>query len=97
MLEESDAKSLGNPEPIDEPDFWRSLFDWGVIAATVCGGFLAFTHLVVPTRLSGASRSARLKWQQRQAEAEQVVSTSQQAGPTTLINSNASPPLPPNE
>jgi hypothetical protein len=64
---------LRDPEPATETDAYNVLVDLTGILAVVCGGFLAFAHLAAPTRLSGATRSAKLKWQQRQTEVQQAV------------------------
>src|SRR2546423_4293044 len=81
MSEQKNANGLGEPEPVDKTDGWRTLIYAGSIFAVVCGGFLAFANLVAPTRLSGATRSAKLKWQQRHLEIEQAIAGSEESQP----------------
>lgn len=40
----------------------------GKVVAISVGGILTFAMLTSPTRVSGATRSARLKWQQHHQE-----------------------------
>jgi hypothetical protein len=68
----------GEPEPIDRSDGTSTLFEVGTIVAVACGGFLLLSYLAGFTTVTvrGATRSGRLKWQERQAEIEQVIQNS---------------------
>ena len=73
MDSENDSQQLANPEPVNLTDT-DSLIMWlGSLLVAVAGGSFLFATFLAPTRLSGATRSARLKWEQRQAEIDQVV------------------------
>lgn len=49
----------------------------------IAGGITAVATVIVPTRTAGASRSAHLEWQRRQAEIARVASTPTPPGDTT--------------
>jgi hypothetical protein len=44
----------------------------GLVGVAITG-FVAFASLVVPARVSGATRSAKIKWQERQKEIQEAV------------------------
>jgi hypothetical protein len=72
-MNENDNQPIGEPQPI-EPAEGRKFFKRVAGAVMiVAGGFVAFATLLAPTRLSGASRSARLQWQQRQKEIRETI------------------------
>jgi len=75
MPSENDPNSIGNPEPVHASENEGLLVWLGSILLVVVGGSVAFATLVAPTRLSGAARSARLKWQERQAEIDRAVAS----------------------
>lgn len=72
-MDENLNQPIGQPQPID-PRQGRKILKRmaGIITITV-GGLVAFAQLLAPTRLSGASRSARLQWQQRQKEIQETI------------------------
>jgi hypothetical protein len=64
MPDEKQLNPIGDPEPDDGSDVVAWLTHIGGIIAVAGGGFLVFSVLVAPTRLSGATCTSRLKWQQ---------------------------------
>jgi len=72
-MDENVNQPIGEPQPID-PRQGRKILKrmTGIVTITV-GGLVAFAQLLAPTRLSGASRSARLLWQQRQKEIQEII------------------------
>lgn len=70
-MDENDSQPIGDPQPI-EPRLGRQIRSAGIVTVVV-GGVIAFAQLLAPTRLSGASRSARLLWQQRQKEIRDTI------------------------
>lgn len=86
MSDNNKPNSIGNPEPVD------SARDWGVFdpipnIVALVGGIVAVAILAAPTRLQGSTHSAKLKWQQRQAEVERVIA----AEPTTDASHESAP------
>ncbi len=73
------ADSGWGPEPVGGGvTLLESLANLGLIALTILGAtVLVAAH---PTRTSGATRSARLEWQQRQQQIEAAVAEEQAAG-----------------
>lgn len=72
-MDENDSQPIGDPQPI-EPRLGRKILKRSAgIVMVVVGGVIAFAQLLAPTRLSGASRSARLLWQQRQKEIRDTI------------------------
>jgi hypothetical protein len=73
-IEETQDDSLANrvPEPVrDSEDLHIGIVQGGLIACAVLGG----VGLLVGSRMNstlGATRSAKLKWEQRQVEIDQV-------------------------
>lgn len=65
---------MGDVEPAMDED-WRDRLGQVVIGAVIAGG-IAVTLCIVAdmaTPLHGATRSARLEWERRQAEVQQAV------------------------
>jgi hypothetical protein len=72
-MNEDPNQSIGEPQPIN-PRQGRKILKRVAAAVTITvGGLIAFANLLVPTRVSGASRSARLQWQQRQKEIRETI------------------------
>lgn len=72
-MNKNDHQPIGDVQPI-EPQQGRKLFKRVAgYAMVIGGGFIAFATLLAPTRLSGASRSARLQWLQRQKEVQETI------------------------
>jgi hypothetical protein len=63
--------TIGDPKPADLRD--DGIFDPIPCMIALAGGILACAFLITPKRLQGATRSAHLKWQQRQVEIEQAI------------------------
>ena len=75
MPSENDLNSIGNPEPVSSSEKASLLGRVGAVVAVIVGGTVVFACLVTPTRTSGATRSAKLKWQERQQEIERVAAS----------------------
>ena len=75
-MAENENQPIGEPQPID-PREGRKILKrlGGVLAATA--GFAFFAALLLPTRTSGASRSVRLQWEQRQKEIKEAINRDQ--------------------
>jgi hypothetical protein len=91
MLEGKNADEIGGPEPMDQSDAW-TLFGVAGAIFMVCGGFFVFTQLAAPKRLSGATRSIRLSWQQRQTQIQQAVNGCEQSQSQKTIPTDQSTP-----
>jgi hypothetical protein len=72
-MDENANQPIGEPQPIDPRQGRKILKRMAGVVALVAGGLAAFATLLAPTRLSGASRSARLQWQQRQKEIQETI------------------------
>ncbi len=73
VTDENNRDPIGEPEPI-EPHKGRKIlrrFLAGVVVAI--GGVLTFATLQSPTAVRGATRSARLRWQQRDKEIQDAI------------------------
>jgi hypothetical protein len=75
MPSENDMDPIGNPEPVTASEKTSQLGRVGAVVTVIVGGTIAFACMVTPTRLSGASRSVKLKWQERRAEIERAVAS----------------------
>jgi hypothetical protein len=75
MSDETKSDPIGGPEPIHQHEGLRILKRVATIASVSVGGMLAFAFLLTPTRLQGATRSARLRWQQRQNDIQQAITS----------------------
>jgi len=72
MSDENNSQLIEAPKPIAADkglSIWQGI---GAIVVTI-GGVVTFALLTTPTRLAGATRSARLRWQQRQQEVQQAI------------------------
>jgi hypothetical protein len=72
-MDEHKDQPIGEPKPIDPRKGRKILKRMAGIMTIAAGGVIAFAQLLAPTRLSGASRSARLLWQQRQKEIQDTI------------------------
>ncbi len=90
MPEENHDIPINEPEPIDTSEGWTILTKFGGAAIAVCGGFVAFSMFVAPTRVRGATCSAKLKWQQTNTQIEASASTN----PATVTNDVSSESAP---
>jgi len=90
MSNKDNSNAIGNPEPIEPND---SLFDPIPCIVAFVGGIVALAFLAAPTRLAGATQSAKLKWQQRQLEIEQAIAADASGAnrPTIAIESSSAP------
>jgi hypothetical protein len=75
-MEENANQPIGEPQPIDAREGRKILKRMAQVLA-LTSGVAFFAALLLPTRTSGASRSARLQWQQRQKEIREVMNQNQ--------------------
>lgn len=68
MPEEHSPDPIAGPTPVKNPAGSNLLARLVATAAATVGGFLLFAPMLTPTCAKGATRSARLKWEQRQRE-----------------------------
>jgi len=82
MSNENKTEPIGDPKPMNAKH-WRSILkNAATILAVSTGSVVAFACFITPTRLQGATRSARLKWQQRDTEIQQAVDAQSSSGRT---------------
>lgn len=69
---EGEHTPLGAPQPVEDATSWLALF--GAIGTSIValGGTLILISTAT-TRTRGASRSARLEWEKRQAEIQRTI------------------------
>ena len=72
-MDENNNQPIGEPQPIDNREGRKILKRTAGGVALAAGGLFIVAGLLLPTRTSGASRSARLQWQQRQKEIQEVI------------------------
>ena len=72
-MNENATQPIGEPQPINPRQGRKILRRMAAVVTITVGGLVAFANLLVPTRLSGASSSARLQWQQRQKEIHESI------------------------
>jgi hypothetical protein len=77
-MDENTNQPIGDPQPIEPRQGRKMLKRSAGIVTVVAGGLIAFAQLLAPTRVSGASRSARLLWQQRQKEIQETIAAETQ-------------------
>jgi hypothetical protein len=82
MSEEKHKNDTGEPKPVDLR--CNRLIQAGAVIAILCGGFWASSHLVAPRRLSGATRSAKLRWERAHAEMEQAIQSADRPQAATI-------------
>jgi len=82
-----------DPDPIGEPlalspeETQKLHSRMGALASLAAvGGVLTFGLLAAPTRTSGASRSAKLKWLERQEEIRKAVASEATDSKTPAVN-----------
>ena len=64
MPDHNSSDSIVDPVPVNESDGWGGLARFFSFATVICGGVVAFAVMTTPTRVRGATSSAKLKWQQ---------------------------------
>jgi hypothetical protein len=73
MPNEEHNDSIGGPEPVD-PGAVESVITRVVVAlAVTAGGIVAFAALTAPVQCRGATRSSRLRWEERQQQIEEAI------------------------
>jgi hypothetical protein len=81
---QENMEPIGGPEPMQSGEA-RNIFEVVVCALTVgFGSVVALLFLAAPARVSGATRSARLQVQQRDAEIQEAIVRSDSAEPTKV-------------
>jgi hypothetical protein len=73
MANEERGDSIGGPEPVDPGAVESAITQVIVAVAVTAGGLIAFAALTMPTRTAGATRSSRLRWEERQQQIETAV------------------------
>jgi hypothetical protein len=73
MPNEQSPNPIGDPIPIDPAKGRKVLAQAGAVVGVAIGGMLVFALIQRPAYAKGATRSARLTWQQRQREIQQIV------------------------
>lgn len=94
MSHNNPPQPLGEPEPISPSHGAKILKRASAVAIGATGGFLIFATLMTPARVRGATRSATLQWEARQAEIQQVVEAEQKAraeADATMAENDSSP------
>jgi hypothetical protein len=92
MSDENKANLMSDPQPMIARKGRRILRRLSTIVGISVGGVVAFAVLVSPTAVRGVSRSARLKWQQRQKQMQQAITairSSETAAPATDASTQA--------
>jgi hypothetical protein len=70
MPNEKNPQPIGGPEPLEG----EIGFGFVPVLTVVVGGMLACAALMVtPARARGASHSAKLKWQERQTQVDNII------------------------
>ena len=88
MSDQNHDQPIGDPTPV------QSVQECGIpgqivtFVAAPAIGFALVAHLCMPARARGASYSAKLKWEQRQAEVDCAVAA-QSAADTTAPSADA--------
>ena len=79
-MDENLCQPIGGPKPVD-PRRGRKWLE-RIVAGIVIGigGAITFASFLQPTRARGASRSAKLLWQERQEEIREIIQR-ETAGP----------------
>jgi hypothetical protein len=73
MPEANAPDPIAGPTPVKNPAGSNLLTRVIAAAAATVGGVLIFAPMLVPTCAKGATRSARLKWEQRQREIQTAI------------------------
>lgn len=73
MPEESVSDPIAGPTPVKSPAGTNLLTRVIAAAAVTVGGFVIFAPLLAPTCVKGATRSGKLKWEQRQHEIQTAI------------------------
>ena len=76
MCNESDTSPIGGPEPIEARRGREIVKRFAAAVVILIGGFVTFASFVRPTTVRGATRSAKLTWEQRQIQIEQAIARS---------------------
>jgi hypothetical protein len=80
-MNENASQPIGEAQPVEPHQGLKILKRMGAIVSVTIGGLAAFAFFVTPTRLAGASRSARLLWQNRQKEISEAIQREREATP----------------
>ena len=94
MLEQNNDNTIGGPEPVNPREVAGFFAKVGCVVTAIVGGSIAFAFLVMPSRAMGATRSAKLKWQERQIEVEQAIDAQSRTVGSLTAEKASSPPAP---
>jgi hypothetical protein len=75
MPSDNDPNSLAEPEPVTTAEKARFTARVAAVVTLIVGGSVALASMLTPTTCRGATRSAKLKWQERQAQIEEAVAS----------------------
>ena|SRR5215469_1595759 len=64
MPDDNQSNGIGEPTPVSSGEGWSVLARCFSYAVVIGGGAVAFALMTTPTRVRGATVSARVKWQQ---------------------------------
>jgi hypothetical protein len=73
MSDEKSPQPIGEPEAMDHRErrvLGKDILTW---LAVVAGGAVAFSALLTPTQTRGATRSSKLRWEERRNEIRQTI------------------------
>ena len=93
MPNENEMQPIGDPQRLEES---KGLNIWHAVNAVAIAsiGFVVFTAFLKPARCSGATRSARLKWEQRKLELQNSAAALDSNGASSTASSeNENAPL----
>lgn len=84
MSPERNNQPIGGPEPMLKSEIASLAFRAMNVVVVVVSGLVAFAFFMVPTRTSGASRSAKLQLRDRQREINQAAAQAGQPVQATV-------------
>ena len=73
MSDQNNLEPIGDPTPVESVQEWSILNQIVTFIAAPAIGVALVAYLCTPARARGASVSAKLKWQERQAEVDRAV------------------------
>ena len=93
MPNENELEPIGGPEPVtpeQAPGLFGSVLSGIAIIAT---GILSVAIFATPTSCRGATRSTKLKWQQRDREIQQAIQSSDADCQSRVLEKSQAAPL----
>jgi hypothetical protein len=90
MSDQNQNYAIGDPVPVQSAQECGALGQIVTFIAAPIIGVVVVAHLCMPARARGASYSAKLKWQQRQAEVNCAVAAQSDVKTTASCADDAS-------